>query len=69
LRLAPPSSTGTGTMRAGGARSQLPAGEHTRHHSPDPLPHVSYVISELWVMHSLTGAGLGSEVRECVLRR
>ena len=52
LRLIPPSSTGTGTMRAGGGRSQPPAGEHARHHSLDPLRHASYAISELWVMHS-----------------
>ncbi|GIV93341.1 MAG: hypothetical protein KatS3mg056_2050 [Chloroflexus sp.] len=43
----PSSSNGTGTMRAGGARSQLPAGEHARHHAPDPLRHASYAISEL----------------------
>ncbi len=48
--MAPPSSTGTGTMRAGGACSQLPA-EHARHHSPDPLRHAGNAVFELWVMH------------------
>ncbi|GIV91524.1 MAG: hypothetical protein KatS3mg056_0233 [Chloroflexus sp.] len=60
LLLAPPFSTGTGTMRAGGARSQLPAGEHARHHAPDPLRHADNAVFELWVMHSPAGAGGGS---------
>jgi hypothetical protein len=32
-------------MRAGGARSQLPAGEHARHHAPDPLRHAGNMVS------------------------
>jgi hypothetical protein len=45
LRLAPPFSTGTGTMRASGARSQRPAkdGKHTPPHSFNAMhyPHVT----------------------------
>ncbi len=52
LLLAPPSSTGTGTIRARGARSQRLAGEHVRHHTPDPLRHTGNAVFALWVMHS-----------------
>jgi hypothetical protein len=45
LLLAPPFSTGTGTMRASGARSQRPAkdGKHTPPHSFNAMhyPHVT----------------------------
>lgn len=51
LLLAPPFSTGTGTMCAGGARSQLPVGEYARHHAPDPLWHAGNAVFEVWVMH------------------
>jgi hypothetical protein len=46
-------------MRAGGARSQCPAGEHARHHASDPLRHTGNAVFELWVMHSPAGAGEG----------
>jgi hypothetical protein len=46
---------GIGTMRAGGARSQRPVGEHARHHAPDPLRHAGNAVFELWVMHSRWG--------------
>jgi hypothetical protein len=71
LRLAPPSSTGTGTMCAGGARSQLPAGEHTRHHAPAPLRHAGNAVCEVWVMHSPPRAGTtgaGWHPRSCTGR-
>jgi hypothetical protein len=66
--LAPPSNNGTGTMRAGGARSQCPAGEHARHHAPDPLRHAGNAVFELWVMHSALGAGSTSRWRGLVQR-
>ncbi len=62
LRLAPPSGNGTGTMRTGGARSQLPAGEHARHYSPDPLRYAGNAVFALWVMHSPAEEGWGGGV-------
>ncbi len=69
VRLAPPFSTGTGTMRAGGARSQRPAGEHARHHFPDPLRHAGNAVFELWVMHSARGRGEAKELHWSFLVR